>query len=211
MLRSFCLVLFLAQPALAQPLLKPLRMVESKPITVNGIEFVAIMPPDWIIQEPKSIPPRRPGEPAFRPTLEQIDIQLRLTNRSDQDLIVLLGNAFTLEVKNAAGAVVSNIPPVPSEFPERPVLLPVARSHCLQWPVKIIWLKPNDWFFMDCEHRGRKIHFGKLMEGDYSLSVAFSNLKELPKVDGVPIWLGDVSTPPVRFGIKLPAKKGRDE
>jgi len=201
--------------ALPTTMLKPQKMIESKPVTVNGVEFVAVVSAEWVVSEP--LPPPAPPPPNLNlPPLprmlvskERVDIQLRLINRTNKDLILPLDNTFSLTLMTTDGKEVRGVRVRVREMAIRPVLVRAGGSYCLSRNAFLLWNKDRDTLHLTYElGENNSVMFSKLHAGTFSLSFQFANNKKPAEgpneIDGVSIWTGTTVTPEIQFRIIVP-------
>lgn len=103
-----------AQPALPGPM----RVRESKPVTVNDAKFVVVAQSDW--------QPAKPDN--FFPMVAPIQIQLRITNLRNSNVLFPTFNTFGIKLIDADGNEVKTRGKPNGTNSTSPVLLPEGTS-----------------------------------------------------------------------------------
>jgi len=194
-------------------------IVKSKPVLINGFEFVAVTEAQWRVigNQRGSIP---------------VDVQLWITNRTEKDLIFRVFDTFGVVIKDGWGKEMPGDGRRDGTRLTRPVLIRAGETYCLSRDASFSWHEDGgrDFGYEDgtgavfvwgpiYSNLGKRIVTGQLREslaaGKYSLSfrVASKGEDEGMKVDvkhhGLsafvpPCWEGKGSTAEVPFEVVDP-------
>ncbi len=174
------------------------RLAESKPVQVNGAEFVALAEEEWVACNP----------PYGR---DPIEVQLRITNRGDKDLVFPTFDTFQIVLKT------------PDETKIRmdggrdhtlrgakPVLIRPGASYCLCRKAELCWNKDGkSRTFVYQDGTGSMFSYGPLQAGKYTLSFWYAldekKAATHSKLMGnIPVWSGKAVTHEVPFEVVDP-------
>jgi hypothetical protein len=206
----------------AEPL-KYLELGKSKPVEVNGFEFVAATQTQWLAKVGGSRLP--------------IEVQLLITNRSGHDLVFRTFDTFRPILRNADGTGIPCGGGRDGTMASPPVMIRAGDTYCLSrkaelwWKMRvpnmvaiadgkggtILWKNDPDNVFGfgdkpdgECgllywDGTGMEDSFEPLKPGHYSLSFSMGNsekdaARESQKL-GVPVWSGKAMTKEVPFEI----------
>ena len=182
--------------ASAEPL-KYLELSKSKPVEVNGLEFVAATQSQWIIHSPEEN--------------ESVEVQLLITNKSGHDLIFRTFDTFTVQLKNANGTQIRPGGGRDGTMYSPSVVIPAGDTYCLSRRDELLWdystnNSPITRAFDYWDGTGSVATFGLHNLGHYTLSFgAFSSQKdsdrESQRLGGLPVWTGTAQTKEVPFEI----------
>lgn len=197
-LRLVSLALVLATAA-AQGTPRPYtELLESKPVRVNGAEFVALAEAEWV---------------AFNPPhgRDPIQVQLRITNRSDKELIFPTFDTFRVIIRTGEGKEI--LPDGGRDITLRgakSVLVRPGSSYCLCRSAELRWnADGKSRTFVYSDGTGSVFTFGPLKAGKYRLSFRYENAEERAAVqrkamDGHQVWSGKAVTKEVLFEVVDP-------
>lgn len=167
---------------------EPIRIGESKPVTVNGAKFVLVAQTDW-----------KPGKPdKVFPMVAPIEIQLHITNLSKNDVIFPTFETFGVKISNADGEEVRPLRLRKGGNVTSPVLIPAGASYSLCPRGELRWdekTKASELIYFD--GAGSQSVIGPLEPGRYKLvfwySVSPEN-GEKQKIGHGATWLGEAIT-----------------
>jgi hypothetical protein len=200
-------------PLQAQQKPKPIRMVDSKPIKVNGVEFVTSMVSECVVAFPQPIElPGRPGgaprpSQPNAPATAHFDVQLRLTNHADKDLAFSFDRKLTIKIKTKDKKELPSRPLGAFVTPQQFVIIPAGKSYCLSRTASIFQIRDETTMFYRAD-AVIQIATRGIEEGISFLSFEYANTT-VPadgpnEVDGVQIWTGTAVTPEIAFRVVLP-------
>jgi hypothetical protein len=195
----------------AEPL-KYLELNKSAPVTVNGLEFVAAVQSQWIVDAGgKELP---------------VEVQLLITNRSGHDLVFRTFDTFSVLLKDAGG---KELPDYASRDWTRAtpsVLIRPGDTYCLSRKAELWWKlvgfsgtyeqnlqaalggRPDgtrsSFFYWD--GTGTESSFRPMKPGSYALSFRMvssekAGARETQKLGGLPVWSGEIRTREASFEI----------
>jgi len=177
-----------------------MQLLESEPVTVHGVEFVALAQGRWAACNPPY------GH-------DPIQVQLRITNRSDKDLLFPTFDTFVIVIKTAAGEEI-RAPGIRSHVLRGavPVLIVPGASYCLSRVAFITWGEDGkSRVFEYQDGTGSEFSYGPLHARKYTLSFEYENPVEeaggriQPKeIGGISAWSGKAVTKDVPFEVKDP-------
>ncbi|HYT93856.1 MAG TPA: hypothetical protein VEL76_34370 [Gemmataceae bacterium] len=180
---------FLTVPATAQPALPgPMRVQESKPVTVKDAEFVAVAQTHWAPPTPDRM---------FAPVVP-LDIQLRITNLSKSAVRFHTGNTFGVKILKADGKEVKPRSGCSGTILTRPILLPGGASYSLWRRAELRRdekTKASELVYYD--GTGSQSIIGPLETGHYKLVFWYAvstDRRTSPKSADVASWAGEVVT-----------------
>ncbi len=179
----------LTNRATAQPIHpKPLRVAESKPVTVKEARFVVVAQTDW-----------QPGKPEKAyPTVAPIAIQLHITNLSKKEVCFSTFNTFGLRLLTEDGKEVKRRGKSKGDIATAPVVLPADVPYALCRRAELRWddnSKAAELVYHD--GTGAQSVIGPLPPGRYKLVFWYSvapGPRAKPKVGEAPAWVGEVVT-----------------
>lgn len=198
--------------ASAEPL-KYLELRKSKPVEVNGLEFVAATQSQWLAKVGGSIWP--------------IEVQLLITNKSGNDLVFRTFDTFSVVLKNADGAKIPDDGGRDGTMVSLSVLIRARDTYSLARKAELWWKIPPypssgtigfgrgpiGWTldgktcaFFYWDGTGYEHSFKPLQPGRYSLSFDIDSseqdaARETRKLGGLPVWSGTATTKEVPFDI----------
>jgi hypothetical protein len=160
---------------------EPIRIRESKPVKVNGVQFVLVAQADW--------------KPAKRGKIVPIEIQLRITNLGKTALMFPTFDTFGLRILNWTGAKIMPRGGRDITIMTRPVLLPGGASYSVCRRADLHWdaiTKASELRYYD--GTGWEFYFGPLKHGRYKLAFWYGVGSNGPfKTERDPAtWLGGV-------------------
>jgi hypothetical protein len=167
---------------------EPIRIAESKPVTVNDAEFVVVAQTNW----------KPPKTDKFFPMVAPIEIQLRITNLGKNDAIFPTFQTFGVKITDAGGTEVKPRNIRVGDFSTRPVLLAKGLSHWLCPRAELRWdekAKASELVFFD--GTGSESVFSPLPAGRFKLSFWYSAAadKKAKQKMGEPFaWVGEAAT-----------------
>src|SRR5262249_53500195 len=180
----------------------PIRIRESKPVTVKDAQFIVVAQTDW--------------KPAYAdmsfPMVAPIAIQLRITNLGRGDVVFPTFQTFGIRISDADGNEVKSQMVRKGDFSTRPVLLPGGASHSLCPRAELRWdekTKASELIYFD--GTGANSVIGPLAPGRYKLVFWYSVLphKEAKqKIGEPPTWVGEVVTDDVLIDVGDGAARG---
>jgi hypothetical protein len=181
---------------------EPLRIRESKPVTVKDAQFVLVAQSNW-----------RPGrpDPSF-PLAAPLEIQLHITNLTKSDLLFPTWNTFGLRIFKADGTEVKPRAAGKATTRTRPLVLAGGVSYALRRRAELRWdekAKASELLY--CDGTGVESRFGPLPVGEYKLVGWYSvspDKQAKPKPGDAPIWIGEVVTKEVRIQVLKGMTKG---
>ena len=168
---------------------------ESKPVQVNGVDFVISTRSQW-------------------DAVCQTPVRLLVTNRSNADLVFPLYVKIEITLKDHDGKDVNPIKRYPVSGPllgPRPVVIPAGSNYCVNLG-ELTWkqaaVDKDHSLFFGIAHYGRnpardeiEWDYGPLSAGTYSLSLSWEITQEEAKRqydDPHPlVWVGDIGWPKV--------------
>ncbi len=154
-----------------------LRIRESKPVTVKGVRFVLAAECEWKAGK-GSVP---------------IDIQLRITNLSQEDMLFHTFDTFGFVIKDRDGKRMMTRGGRDITYFTRPLLIPKGASYSLCRKAELRWNaedKANELFYSD--GTGSEVVYGPFGPGQYKLA----------------FWYGVSSNPPLKGLLRPERKKG---
>jgi hypothetical protein len=196
----FCLLLGMSLTfgcARDMPLVdSPIRIRESKPITVNGASFVTVAQTEWIV-------PKSGDKP------KTIETQLRISNLRKTDLIFITTVTFELTITKEDGTEIKPSGGFLGSFFPRPILLSPGASYCITGGAKLTWdTETKAATLLYRARSGEGADYGPLHVGKYKLAYRYSNARDPVfaelLLDNAPVWQGDIHTPEVWFDVIAP-------
>jgi hypothetical protein len=173
----------LFMPAL-QTFGEPIKVSQSKPVRVKGVEFVAVVQTNWT--------PISSG-------VDNIAMQLRITNATDKDIILPTFRAFGIKISDADGKEIKPRSVKQDDIPTRAILLPPGASHALTPRVELRAgenSQASELVYYD--GTGSQSVIGPLPRGRYKLvfwySVAASGNEAEHKIGDLAMWYGELVT-----------------
>jgi hypothetical protein len=177
-----------AARAAAQPALPgPLRVQESRPVTVNGATFRLVAQTEWQ-------PPTPNG--SF-PVVSPIDIQPRITNSGKKALLLETSKSFGLKVIDADGKEVKACSVGVEAARARPIVIPAGASYSLCRRADLRWDQSglaSELIYYD--GTGAHSIIGPLSAGRYKLVFWYSVVDKPAKqaVCDATTWVGEALT-----------------
>lgn len=184
-----------------RPFTKPIRIHESKPVTVNDAQFVVAAQAEWTGGRDRSTIP--------------VEIQLRITNLSKTDVLFPTFDTFGVRVLNSDGETITLSGGGRSlTILTRPILLLPGASYTLgsenaphgsfrraelRWDAKT---ETSELWYYD--GTGSGYSFGSLKPGEYKLAFRYrvDSSGPLKTKQDQATWLGKVLTDPVAIQIR---------
>jgi hypothetical protein len=177
------------------------EMLKSKPVKVNGLEFVATTQSKWV--------GRASG------TVRSLEIQLLITNKSGHDVIFPLFDTFFLEMIDPNGFKVPIGGGRDGTIPLPPVLIRAGETFCVARKAQLSWKvahtdSPRDFdgksgTLTYWDGTGSVWNFRSLEPGIYTLAFSIQSDKaaaeEMKKWAGPPVWSGKARTKDLSFEI----------
>ncbi|MEO6053327.1 MAG: hypothetical protein ABIP97_04875, partial [Chthoniobacterales bacterium] len=173
-----------------QPYIKPSK---SKPVVVNGVEFVAATTAQWILcwKDPNKV-------------------QLFITNRTDKPILIPTFDRFGIILKSADGKKLPITGGRDITFPTWPIRLDPGETYCLCGTSILRWqddepkTKIREFSYTDITNMFSICK--PLVTGRYSLSFSYNNSKEKAaeeskKVKDIAIWTGEAVTNEATFDL----------
>lgn len=174
---------------------EPLRIEESKPVTMNDARFVAVAQTQW-----------QPGRPhPAVPIVAPIDIQLRITNLSKRDILFPTFQTFGIRVLKADGKEVKSRGGRDGTTVTGPLALPGGASYALCRRAELRWdEKTQAPELVYYDGTGSESIIGPLAPGPYKLVFWYAAAPDRlakPKSGATAIWVGEVVTNEVRIQV----------
>jgi hypothetical protein len=191
-----------ATPVVVKDLTEPIRIGESKPVTVNGAKFVFAAQTNWKPADFTS----DDGRPGRGNLSAPIELQLRITNVSKGDLLFYTFDSLRVSMTNASG---SNIQPNGGRDLTRfapPIVIAAGTTYSLgregytgtaTRQAQFVWdedkMKSHFYFF---DGTGTGLGFGPLRPAKYNLAFRYGvqPRKEESKAGELLRWSGQVTT-----------------
>lgn len=192
----FALVGF-ALPARAD-LLPYTQLLESRPIEAGGLEFVAIAEAQWV---------------AFNPPVgrDPIQVQLRITNRSDHDLIFPTFDTFGITLADTDGREIKMDGGRNGTLRgTKSVLIAPGHSYSLCRTAELRWNDDGQTrTFVYQDGTGSSFFYGPLSTGRYNLKFWVRNSEEAAArqqkaMGDHVVWSGEAVTDTVSFDVVEP-------
>jgi hypothetical protein len=189
--RSAGLVLMLcAIPAFAGS--QYTRMIESKPVVENGLEFVAAVDDEWVCYNP----------PLGR---DPIQVQLFIRNVTDKPLLFSTFDTFGIEIKEQSGKYIHAGGGRNGTLRTKSVIIDPGARYCLFRKAELVWnADGKSRTFIYYDGTGTVATYGPLAAGSYALSFYCRNEEKThPKNDDANFsrWTGNTKTKEVTFKI----------
>jgi hypothetical protein len=188
-----------AQPALPGAM----RIGESKPVTVNGAQFVAVAQTEW-----------QPPKPSKNvPMVAPLEVHLRITNLSKSDLALPTYQTFGLKLYDADGKEVKTRNERDGKAATAPVVLSPGGSYTLWRRAELRWDengKAIELLYFD--GTGSEAVIGPLMPGRYKLVFWYkvpAEKEAMPKIGETAKWVGDAVTQELFIDILEGTTQGR--
>ena len=183
---------------------EPCRIAESNPVTVNKARFTVVAQTDW----------RRAKPDPFLPMVSPIEIQLCVTNLSDNDTLFPTSKAFGIKIFDADGKEVIAREIAKPTVVTGPILLGGGASYSISRRADLSWdeqIKAGQLVYHD--GTGSRTAFGPLAPGRYKLVSWYAvsvDGREKRKQAGLDPWVGDVVTNGVFVDVLESATLGVD-
>lgn len=173
----------------AQPVSTPVILAESKPVTSKNVTFSVLGDTKWC--------ERRLEYP--------IDIQLRIVNQSDKEILLSVFDSFGPALSDEAGDPVSTTAGRNGTAATRPVLIPAGSGYSIVRRAELKWdpkLMRATLFYWD--GTGTEQLIGPIAPGNYKLHFWYStnNVRAVAAQDvagRLPIWRGHAETGFIRI------------
>jgi hypothetical protein len=172
------------------------KMVESKPVRIGDLEFVAVTEEEWWVIGC------------------YIDLQLHIKNRGDKDVLFPTFDTFRIELKTLEGVTIPRGGGRDMSINTRPVLVPAHGSYCLCRNARFApGTKPGTLMFTYSDGTGEWATYSPIVNGAYSLQFFLRSPVEDPQQSpaedqkgktGIPTWIGKGATNEVRFRVFEP-------
>jgi hypothetical protein len=206
------LLLATAFPAAAAEPQKYLELNKSSPVAVNGLEFVAAVQSQCLVNTGgKELP---------------VEVQLLITNRSGHDLVFRTFDTFGVVLKDAGEKELPEHGGRDGTIATLSVLIHAGDTYCLSRKAELWWKlggfgsfnKQNQqttlgWTpdntrssFFYWDGTGMETYFTPMKPGRYALSFRIvssekDSARETQKLGGLPVWAGDTTTREASFEI----------
>ena len=169
------------------------RMVQSKPIVSNGLEFIAATEAEWVCFNSSS------GQ-------DPIEVQLYIRNCTSQPMLFSTFDTFDIIIKDSSGHEINESGGRDGTLRTKTVLLDANSSHCLCRKAVLQWNGNKSRTFTYWDGTGSWSVYGTLFAGEYSLSFwcRRSQKETSGRNDAWATWYGDVQTNLVSFKIVDP-------
>ncbi len=171
-----------------------LRLNESEPVLVNGLEFVAITQSQWTFYNPPIVD----GSP---------EVQLRITNRSQEDLIFSTFDTFLVQLVGPDARVIERGGGRNGTRRTRPVLIPAGKTYTLCRETRTQWDEAGKTMnFVYLDGTGTIATYALPEPGRYTLRFECEypverNGEPLREFEGVKVWHGKVKTKAARMEV----------
>jgi hypothetical protein len=132
-------------------------MLKSKPVLINGLEFVAATQAQWLAWNPPT------GS-------DPVEVQLLITNRSKNDLVFSVFDTFEVAIKSADGKEIPSDGGRDGTLRTKPVLIRAGDTYCLSRKAGLSWSDSHYRTFSYEDGTGSWFMCNKLVAGKYSLS-----------------------------------------
>jgi hypothetical protein len=207
-MRLICLWLGLialaAMPLTALDTATPYKeLAKSKPVVINGLEFVAVTEAQWLeLNPPMGKTP--------------IDVQLWITNKSKNDLIFRVFDTFRVIVKDSSDKELPVDGGRDGTKITKPVLIRPGETYCLSRLAVLSWTGEGTVRSLSYDDQtGSWDVIGELVSGKYTLSFWVGNKQDDEGMKGFmrnhklsgelpPCWKGEGTTAEVPFEILDP-------
>jgi hypothetical protein len=179
---------------------EPIRIQESKPVTVNEAQFVLVAQTNW-----KPGKPGNPNEPKVGPLVAPVEIQLRITNVGKGEVLFPTFQTFGVRILDADGKEVKPRSIRKGETSTRPVILPAGASHSFCPRVELRLeeeTKASELVYFD--GTGSESVFGPLAPGGYKLVCWYSSSADKEgnqKIGETAKWIGEAVTDEVLINV----------
>ena len=183
---------------------EPVRIGQSKAITVKDAKFAVIAQTNW-----------KPAKPALSmPTVAEVDMQLQITNLAEGDVLFPTSNVLGVRILDELGGEVKQKSTRAGRSSKRPVLLAAGASYSLCPRAVLRWdEKANAGELAFADGSGGESVIGPLAPGRYKLTCRYSNPPgekgARPRVGGPATWVGEAATEEVLVEIADARVRGR--
>jgi hypothetical protein len=178
------------------------ELVKSKPVLINGLEFIAATEAQWLAFNP----------PTGR---DPIEVQLWITNRTEKDLIFRVFDTFRIVIKDAFGNELVGDARRDGTLRTKPVLIHPGETYCLSHKGVLAWHPDGTRTFGYEDGTGSTCIWKLVFAGKYTLSFWVGNKQDDEGMKGFmrnhgfsgqlpPCWKGEGNTAEVPFEIVDP-------
>jgi hypothetical protein len=158
------------------------KMVESKPVRIGDLEFVAVTEEVWS----KSF---------------HLDVQLHIKNCGDKDLLFPTFDTFSVELSSLEGMKLRESGGRDATLVTEPVLIPAHGTYCLCRAAKIDMGRASGIFIYE-DGTGSVTNYSPILNGLYSLRFSLgSPPKNKKAATDIPTWSGSGATNEVNFRV----------